>query len=91
MANIKVSELRPAGSELFVDSESFLNDLTDMDTTSVHGGEGADFGTYIAYGLKAFEYGVVGFGINNLVSLVQGFSAIDGIGGGTGGDTAGDL
>ncbi|MCC5617683.1 hypothetical protein LC605_21845 [Nostoc sp. CHAB 5836] len=27
MASIKISELRPAGSELFQDSESFLKDL----------------------------------------------------------------
>ncbi len=29
MASIKISELRPAGSELFQDSESFLNELND--------------------------------------------------------------
>ena len=29
MAVIKISELRPAGSELFQDSESFLNELSD--------------------------------------------------------------
>lgn len=38
MASIKVSELRPTGSELFQDSESFLNELNDRDTTSVMGG-----------------------------------------------------
>ena len=29
MAVIKISELRPAGSELFQDSESFLNELSE--------------------------------------------------------------
>jgi hypothetical protein len=29
MAVIKISELRPAGAELFQDSESFLNELTE--------------------------------------------------------------
>jgi hypothetical protein len=29
MATIKISELRPAGAELFQDSESFLNELTE--------------------------------------------------------------
>ncbi|MBD2448157.1 hypothetical protein H6G76_13470 [Nostoc sp. FACHB-152] len=29
MASIKISELRPAGSELFQDSESFLNELSE--------------------------------------------------------------
>jgi hypothetical protein len=40
MASIKVSELRPTGSELFQDSESFLNELNDRDTNSVLGGRG---------------------------------------------------
>jgi hypothetical protein len=31
MANIKISELRPAGSELFQDSESFLNELNERE------------------------------------------------------------
>lgn len=38
MANIKISELRPAGSELFQDSESFLNELSDRDLGNVEGG-----------------------------------------------------
>ncbi|MBE9016975.1 hypothetical protein IQ272_12690 [Chroococcidiopsidales cyanobacterium LEGE 13417] len=38
MANITISELRPAGFDLFQDSESFLNDLTDTDSMSVLGG-----------------------------------------------------
>lgn len=29
MSSIKIVELRPAGSELFQDSESFLNELSD--------------------------------------------------------------
>ncbi len=29
MASIKIAELRPAGSELFAGSESFLNELND--------------------------------------------------------------
>lgn len=40
MANIKISELRPAGSELFQDSESFLNELNDQATSVVFGGGG---------------------------------------------------
>ena len=39
MAVIKISELRPAGSELFQDSESFLNELNDQEM-SVSGGYG---------------------------------------------------
>jgi hypothetical protein len=67
MANIKVSELSSAGSELFMDSESFLQDLADTDVMSVHGGEGNGFQKYL-------EYGVVGLGINNIASLAKSFS-----------------
>ena len=38
MSNISISELRPAGSELFQDSESYLNELGDRETEMVQGG-----------------------------------------------------
>ncbi|OUL37310.1 hypothetical protein BV372_02625 [Nostoc sp. T09] len=38
MAVIKISELRPAGSELFQDSESFLNELNEKEALSLVGG-----------------------------------------------------
>jgi hypothetical protein len=38
MAVIKISELRPAGSELFQDSESFLNELNDQEMSTAIGG-----------------------------------------------------
>ena len=38
MAAIKITELHPAGSELFQDSESFLNELTDDEMGSIEGG-----------------------------------------------------
>ncbi|MBC1236968.1 hypothetical protein VF14_33345 [Nostoc linckia z18] len=37
MATIKIHDLSPAGSDLFQDSESFLNELTDEEL-GVHGG-----------------------------------------------------
>ena len=37
MAEIKITELRPAGSELFQDSESFLNELNDQEMSIVGG------------------------------------------------------
>ncbi len=37
MASIKISELHPAGSDLFQDSESFLNELTE-DELGLEGG-----------------------------------------------------
>ncbi|OUL37311.1 hypothetical protein BV372_02630 [Nostoc sp. T09] len=38
MAVIKISELRPVGSELFQDSESFLNELNEKEALSLVGG-----------------------------------------------------
>ena len=38
MASIKISDLRPSGLDLFVDSESFLNDLSDSDLANTNGG-----------------------------------------------------
>jgi hypothetical protein len=38
MASITLSELRPVGSELFQDSESYLNELGDREVNSVVGG-----------------------------------------------------
>ncbi|AFZ59459.1 hypothetical protein H6G54_07835 [Anabaena cylindrica FACHB-243] len=38
MASIKISDLRPSGLDLFVDSESFLNDLNDSDLAATNGG-----------------------------------------------------
>ena len=39
MANIVISELRPAGSELFQDSESFLYDLNEQEMMNTLGGK----------------------------------------------------
>lgn len=38
MAVIDISELHPAGSQLFQDSESFLNELTDDEIVGLEGG-----------------------------------------------------
>jgi hypothetical protein len=38
MATIKISELRPVGSEFFQDSESFLNELNDQEVLTTVGG-----------------------------------------------------
>ncbi|MEB3181877.1 MAG: hypothetical protein VKL59_23015, partial [Nostocaceae cyanobacterium] len=35
-------ELRPAGSELFQDSESYLNELNDQEVANAFGGDGSD-------------------------------------------------
>ncbi|MDB9305030.1 hypothetical protein PN488_11690 [Nodularia spumigena CS-591/12] len=49
MANIVISDLRPAGSELFMDSESYLNDLTNDELNQTSGG--ASFLLGVAVGL----------------------------------------
>ncbi|ARV58931.1 hypothetical protein BZZ01_10050 [Nostocales cyanobacterium HT-58-2] len=77
MANLKVSELRPTGSELFIDSESYLNDLSDMDATFVHGGFGHGFEAFATINFKVLEAGVLGLGITNVVSLAKSFSKTD--------------
>ena len=38
MANITISELRPAGADLFDGSESFLQELTDTELNGTKGG-----------------------------------------------------
>ncbi len=55
MASIKLTELRPAGSELFNDSESFLNELNDQDMSTLltGGGESSSGG----WSLNSFSTG----------------------------------
>lgn len=74
MTKITLFELRPLGSELFQDSENFLTDLSDMDSISVHGGEGYGYEQLLEYGIKGFEFSILGFGVNNVVSLAKSFS-----------------
>ncbi|WP_424100614.1 hypothetical protein [Moorena producens] len=38
MANIEINDIKVTGIDLFVDAESFLNDLKDQDVSSVIGG-----------------------------------------------------
>ncbi len=38
MSNIEIHELSSSGSELFEDSESFLDELSDEETTALTGG-----------------------------------------------------
>ncbi|OCQ90022.1 hypothetical protein BCD64_18985 [Nostoc sp. MBR 210] len=75
MVKINVSAINPVGSELFTDSENFLEDLTDTEAMAVQGGEGALFLPYIAYGQKFLEYSVNGFAIANIASIAKSFSA----------------
>jgi hypothetical protein len=62
MAKIALSELHAAGSELFHDSESFLNELSDVD--SISGGS--------TYGYGAAGYQTVS-DISTLTKLAEAF------------------
>ncbi|MBW4673002.1 MAG: hypothetical protein KME52_02850 [Desmonostoc geniculatum HA4340-LM1] len=67
MANTKKSALNPTGSELFMDSESFLQDLADTDAMNVQAGQGPGIN-------KLLEFGVTLYALNNVVSLAKSFS-----------------
>ena len=45
MANINISDLSPAGADLFLDSESYLNDLTEGEMTNTLGGRASSWWT----------------------------------------------
>ncbi len=47
MANIKIADLQPAGCELFQDSESFLNELTDGEVSQIKGGSSLKFQLFL--------------------------------------------
>ncbi|AFY42940.1 hypothetical protein [Nostoc sp. PCC 7107] len=81
MANITLSELNIAGSQLFQDSESFLNDLSDVDLSAAHGGNNAnyaDYGygsdSYISVFNKLIEGFVVVYAIQHIFSIAKSFS-----------------
>ncbi|MBH8556073.1 hypothetical protein I8751_27790 [Nostocaceae cyanobacterium CENA357] len=72
MATIALSELHAVGSQLFQDSESFLNELSDVD--SIVGGS---YGSYVSdmSGLtKLAEAWVYTYGIGHIGYLAKSFS-----------------
>jgi hypothetical protein len=84
MANITLSQLQAAGSELFQDSESFLNELSDVD--SISGGQvigTAVTGATVAAGVsnpitltKLAEAYVYVYGIEHVTLLAKSFSLV---------------
>ncbi|BAT53214.1 hypothetical protein NOS3756_21730 [Nostoc sp. NIES-3756] len=80
MASINLTELQTTGSELFQDSESFLQELNNMDNSVYGGGDGYSSATnfVLAYGIKGFEFGAITFGIDAIGHLVKSFSSHDG-------------
>jgi len=74
MANITLSELQITGSELFQDSESFLNELTDVESIS-----GGNYGKVSdLYTLeKLAEAFVNTYGIGHIAYLAKSYSYSD--------------
>ncbi len=75
MANIILSELNNAGVELFQDSESFLNELKDVDSisggsTDVYAGYVSDLSTLT----KLAEAFVTTYAIGHVTVLAKSFS-----------------
>ncbi|MDF5706647.1 MAG: hypothetical protein PUP90_02925 [Nostoc sp. S4] len=56
MATIKISDLHPVGSEFFIDSESFLNELTEDELNITKGGS-TPFCIAIAVSVSVSVYG----------------------------------
>ncbi|AUT00202.1 hypothetical protein CLI64_07305 [Nostoc sp. CENA543] len=76
MASINLTELQVTGAQLFQDSESFLNDLSNLDDT-VHGGNYAyssSTGAVLGIVEKGFEFGVITIGIDAIGHLAKSFS-----------------
>ncbi|QLE56329.1 hypothetical protein [Nostoc sp. TCL26-01] len=76
MASINLTELPTTGSTLFQDSESFLNELNNIDAISINGGNDYSSSTnaVLAYGIKGLEFGAITFGIDAIGHLVKSFS-----------------
>lgn len=75
MADIKITELLPAGSELFQDSESFLNELNEQEM-SVFGGANGDNNSIVCSDIYTDNNISVGsISVNTLESLVANMSA----------------
>lgn len=51
MANIEINDFKPAGAELFSDSEDFMNELSDSELANINGGR-ADVTDTHAYSCK---------------------------------------
>ncbi|MBD2292468.1 hypothetical protein H6G06_02965 [Anabaena sphaerica FACHB-251] len=73
MASIKLSELQATGSELFQDSESFLNEMSDANSISVYGGYNSDVSDASTL-TKLAEAFVNVYGIGHIGYLAKSYS-----------------
>ncbi|MBD2625102.1 MULTISPECIES: hypothetical protein [Nostocaceae] len=78
MASIKLSELQATGSELFQDSESFLNDMSDVN--SIYGGYYDSGASDISTFTKLAEAFVNVYAIGHIAYLAKSYSHSDGYG-----------
>jgi hypothetical protein len=74
MASINLTELHTTGSELFQDSESFLDEITNLDESIYGGSYSRSTDNILAFSVKAFEFGIITFGIDAIVHLAKSFS-----------------
>ncbi|MBD2520609.1 hypothetical protein H6G93_37855 [Nostoc sp. FACHB-973] len=75
MANITLSELYVSGSELFEGAESFLNDLSDVD--SISGGNSSNFSDMSSLTKLAEAY-VDTYAIGHIAFIAKSFSHSNG-------------
>ena len=78
MASINLVELHIAGSELFQDSESFINELNNVE--SIFGGDDGysdNFEDVADFGLKGFEFGLLTYGVDAIGHVIKSFSDAD--------------
>jgi hypothetical protein len=74
MASIKLSELTATGSELFQDSETFLNEMNDANSIYGGGSYGYDFSDSNSLLEKLAEAYVYTYGIGHIGYIVKSFS-----------------
>ncbi|MBD2301714.1 MULTISPECIES: hypothetical protein [Nostocales] len=77
MANITLAELNAAGSQLFQDSESFLNDLSDVDAIATQGADGSYVSDFYGFN-KLIEGFVDVYAIQHIFGIAKSFSSKDG-------------
>ncbi|MUG94307.1 hypothetical protein F7734_18750 [Scytonema sp. UIC 10036] len=89
MASIEISNLHPVGSNLFNDSESYLNELSDREMLGLEGGILGALGGTLA-GLIPAE-GLLGYGSLNVTGpdSVQNVTGLDFLAGLLGGGSKG--
>jgi hypothetical protein len=64
MANIDLNELNPTGSELFQDSESYLNEINEKEVDGVIGGTGSFFPPFFPRSVDVDIQSIVGNTVN---------------------------